>query len=100
MVRIFPTRSSELELSEHNTGMSETWREAGRNRLGYCMVVVQCMYQKRFRGKPVCSEMIHHRGCAYPGYECDVKKEMENAVRLKVPLTVEIKAADNWLDAH
>ncbi len=29
-----------------------------------------------------------------------VKKEMENAVRLKVPLTVEIKAADNWLDAH
>lgn len=29
-----------------------------------------------------------------------VKKEMENAVRLSVPLTVEIKAADNWLDAH
>ncbi len=29
-----------------------------------------------------------------------VKKEMENAVRLLVPLTVEIKAADNWLDAH
>lgn len=29
-----------------------------------------------------------------------VKKEMENAVRLSVPLIVEIKAADNWLDAH
>lgn len=29
-----------------------------------------------------------------------VKKEMETAVTLKVPLTVEMKAAGNWLDAH
>jgi DNA polymerase-1 len=29
-----------------------------------------------------------------------VRKEMETAVSLKVPLTVEIKAAGNWLDAH
>jgi len=29
-----------------------------------------------------------------------VKKEMENAVSLSVPLDVEIKIANNWLDAH
>ncbi len=29
-----------------------------------------------------------------------VKKEMESAVQLPVPLTVEIKSANNWLDAH
>jgi len=29
-----------------------------------------------------------------------VRKEMESAVKLKVPLTVEMKAAGNWLDAH
>jgi DNA polymerase-1 len=29
-----------------------------------------------------------------------VKKEMENAVQLDVPLTVEMKSANNWLDAH
>ncbi|MGM0620056.1 MAG: DNA polymerase I [Bacteroidota bacterium] len=29
-----------------------------------------------------------------------VKNEMENAVQLDVPLTVEMNAADNWLDAH
>jgi len=29
-----------------------------------------------------------------------VKAEMENAVKLKVPLTVEMEVADNWLDAH
>ena len=57
--------------------MSEIRREYRENRMGYRMVI-RCMYQKRFRGMPVCSEMIHHRDCAYPGYECDVKKEMEN----------------------
>jgi DNA polymerase-1 len=29
-----------------------------------------------------------------------VKNEMENAVNIGVPLTVEMNAADNWLDAH
>jgi DNA polymerase-1 len=29
-----------------------------------------------------------------------VKHEMENAVNIGVPLTVEINAGDNWLDAH
>ncbi len=29
-----------------------------------------------------------------------VRKQMETAVRLQVPLTVEMKAAGNWLDAH
>ena len=29
-----------------------------------------------------------------------VKTEMENAVSLKVPLTIEMQAASNWLDAH
>ena len=29
-----------------------------------------------------------------------VKEQMESAVQLKVPLTVEMKAANNWLDAH
>jgi DNA polymerase-1 len=29
-----------------------------------------------------------------------VKKEMENAVNIGVQLTVEMNAADNWLDAH
>ncbi|HAH25953.1 MAG TPA: DNA polymerase I [Prolixibacteraceae bacterium] len=29
-----------------------------------------------------------------------VKQEMENAVNIGVPLTVEINAGDNWLDAH
>jgi len=29
-----------------------------------------------------------------------VKDEMENAVRIDVPLTVEMNAAENWLDAH
>jgi DNA polymerase-1 len=29
-----------------------------------------------------------------------VKNEMENAVHFDVPLTVEMNAADNWLDAH
>ncbi len=29
-----------------------------------------------------------------------IKKEMENAVELNVPLTIEMKAADNWLVAH
>ena len=29
-----------------------------------------------------------------------VKTEMENAVNIGVPLTVEMNAADNWLDAH
>lgn len=29
-----------------------------------------------------------------------VKKEMESAVEIGVPLTVEMNAADNWLDAH
>ena len=29
-----------------------------------------------------------------------VKTEMENAVEIGVPLTVEMNAADNWLDAH
>lgn len=29
-----------------------------------------------------------------------VKKEMEHAIEMEVPLTVEMNAADNWLDAH
>ena len=29
-----------------------------------------------------------------------VKKEMESAVELNVPLDVEIEIGDNWLDAH
>ena len=29
-----------------------------------------------------------------------VKTEMENAVNIGVPLTVEMNAAENWLDAH
>ena len=29
-----------------------------------------------------------------------VKKEMENAVKLNVPLTVEMNDAVNWLEAH
>jgi DNA polymerase-1 len=29
-----------------------------------------------------------------------VKYEMENAVKMAVPLDVEIEVADNWLDAH
>jgi DNA polymerase-1 len=29
-----------------------------------------------------------------------VKENMETAVQLKVPLTIEMKSADNWLDAH
>jgi len=29
-----------------------------------------------------------------------VKHEMENAVNIGVPLTVEMNAGDNWLDAH
>jgi DNA polymerase-1 len=29
-----------------------------------------------------------------------VKQEMENAVNIGVPLTVEMNAGDNWLDAH
>jgi len=29
-----------------------------------------------------------------------VKHEMENAVKLVVPLEVEIQAGNNWLEAH
>jgi DNA polymerase-1 len=29
-----------------------------------------------------------------------VKYEMENALRIAVPLDVEIEIGDNWLDAH
>ena len=29
-----------------------------------------------------------------------VKKEMEHAVELNVPLTVEMNSGSNWLDAH
>ena len=29
-----------------------------------------------------------------------VKLEMENAVKLKVPLTVDIGVGNNWLEAH
>ncbi|MDG2440772.1 MAG: DNA polymerase, partial [Crocinitomicaceae bacterium] len=29
-----------------------------------------------------------------------VKKEMESAIELVVPMEVEIEVADNWLDAH
>ena len=29
-----------------------------------------------------------------------VKHEMENAVKLSVPLDVEIQAGNNWLEAH
>lgn len=29
-----------------------------------------------------------------------VKENMENAVKIKVPLTIEMKSAENWLDAH
>ena len=29
-----------------------------------------------------------------------LKTEMENAVRLSVPLTVEIKSGENWYEAH
>jgi DNA polymerase-1 len=29
-----------------------------------------------------------------------VQYEMENAVNIGVPLTVEINAGENWLDAH
>jgi len=29
-----------------------------------------------------------------------VKEEMENAVDIGVPLTIEMNAANNWLDAH
>lgn len=29
-----------------------------------------------------------------------VKKNMENAIRIEVPLVIEMKSADNWLDAH
>jgi DNA polymerase-1 len=29
-----------------------------------------------------------------------VKEEMENAVNIGVPLTIEMNAADNWLNAH
>jgi len=32
--------------------------------------------------------------------ESIVKEQMESAVNLAVPLTVEMKAAKNWLDAH
>jgi DNA polymerase-1 len=29
-----------------------------------------------------------------------VKEAMENAVKLVVPMVVEVKIAQNWLDAH
>ncbi|VAW24399.1 hypothetical protein MNBD_BACTEROID01-1462, partial [hydrothermal vent metagenome] len=29
-----------------------------------------------------------------------VKKGMENAIDIGLPLTVEMNSADNWLDAH
>ncbi|NDA99078.1 MAG: hypothetical protein EBY31_07750, partial [Flavobacteriia bacterium] len=29
-----------------------------------------------------------------------VRKAMEKAVKLSVPMQVELKLADNWLDAH
>jgi len=29
-----------------------------------------------------------------------VKENMETAVKMKVPLTIEMKSAENWLDAH
>ena len=32
--------------------------------------------------------------------EVIVKQKMESAVELKVPLTIEMKSANNWLDAH
>ncbi|OQA53515.1 MAG: hypothetical protein BWY45_03014 [Euryarchaeota archaeon ADurb.Bin294] len=41
-------------------------------------MVIRCMYQKTFRGNPVCVERIHKRDCAYPSFQCDVKAEGEN----------------------
>jgi DNA polymerase I len=35
-----------------------------------------------------------------PLIEQIVKQKMETAVQLKVPLTIEMKSANNWLDAH
>jgi DNA polymerase I-like protein with 3'-5' exonuclease and polymerase domains len=29
-----------------------------------------------------------------------IKEKMEGAIKLKVPLTVEMEVASNWLDAH
>jgi DNA polymerase-1 len=29
-----------------------------------------------------------------------VKQEMEHAINLEVPLTVELDTGDNWLEAH
>ena len=77
MVRIFHTRKIELELSARNAWMSEIRRECRENRMGYRMVI-RCMYQKTFRGNPVCVERIHKRDCAYPSFQCDVKAEREN----------------------
>ena len=77
MVRIFHTRKTEPELSGRNARMSEIRREYRENRMGYRMVI-RCMYQKTFRGNPVCVERIHKRGCAYPSFQCDVEAEGEN----------------------
>lgn len=81
MVRIFHTRKIEPELSARNTGMSEIRREYRRNWMGYRMVI-RCMYQKTFRGNPVCVERVHKRDCAYPSFQCDVKAEGENEQKI------------------
>ena len=81
MVRIFHTRKVKFELSARNTRMPETRREYRENRMGYRMVI-RCMYQKTFRGNPVCVERIHRRDCAYPSFQCDVKAEGENEQKI------------------
>jgi len=71
------TGETESGIPETYARLPELFREYSSYRMGYRMVI-RCMYQKTFRGNPVCVERIHKRDCAYPGYECDVKKEMEN----------------------
>ena len=38
------------------------------------MPELRCMYQFTPHDNPICSEEIIGRGCAYPSFECDVKK--------------------------
>jgi len=64
---------------------------------------------KEFEGKGVASKMVLqvHDELNFDVFKPEleqvmeiVRRQMETAVQLQVPLTVEMKAADNWLDAH
>ena len=81
MVRMVQTGETESGIPETYARLPELFREYSSYRMGYRMVI-RCMYQKTFRGNPVCVERIHKRDCAYPSFQCDVKAEGENEQKI------------------